>query len=143
VLIYFFPWGSCSIRLVPTCILPAKEIWLLGKFQPDSFKTERLVCVETDRQTDMARSTRLVMLTKNLYTLWGHCVANFWLKSIYPLKRYKKKWSFGAVRCRLLYHLLLARVFELFPNFWYFLELYVMPFWLLLSRLLVYNLVLD
>jgi len=25
---------------------------LLGKFQPDCFKTERLVCVETDGQTD-------------------------------------------------------------------------------------------
>jgi len=66
----------------PTFILPAKYIRLLGKFQPDSFKSERLVCVETDGQTDMARSTRLVMLIKNMYTLWGrkrllHCVANF------------------------------------------------------------------
>jgi len=48
---------SCPIRLVPTNILPAKERKLLGKFQPDSFKTERLVCVETDGQTNMARST--------------------------------------------------------------------------------------
>jgi len=32
-------------------ILPAKERRLLGKFQPDSFKTDRLVCVETDGQT--------------------------------------------------------------------------------------------
>jgi len=53
---------SCPIRLVPTYILPAKDRRLLEKFQPDSFKTERLVCVETDGQTDMARSTRLVML---------------------------------------------------------------------------------
>jgi len=73
---------SCPIRLVPTYILPAKDIRLLGKFQPDSFKTERLVCVETDGQTDMARSTRLVMPIKNIYTLWGrkrllHCVVNF------------------------------------------------------------------
>jgi len=73
---------SCPIRLVPTYILPAKEIRLLGKFLPDSFKTERLVSVETDGQTDMARSTRLVILIKNIYTLWGrkhllHCVANF------------------------------------------------------------------
>jgi len=86
---------SCPIRLVPTYILPAKVIRLLGKFQHDSFKTERLLCVETDGQTDMARSTRLVMLIKNIYTLWGrkrllHCVANFGLKSIYPLKGYKK-----------------------------------------------------
>jgi len=42
---------------------------LLGKFQPDSFKTERLDCVESDGQTDMARSTLLVMLIKNIYTL--------------------------------------------------------------------------
>jgi len=73
---------SCPIRLDPTYTLPAKEIKLLGKFQPDSFKTERLLCVETDEQTDMARSTRLIMLIKNIYTLWGrkrllHCVVNF------------------------------------------------------------------
>jgi len=35
------------VRLVPTYIRPAKEVRLLGKFQPDSFKSERLVCVET------------------------------------------------------------------------------------------------
>jgi len=45
---------SSPIRLVPTYILPAKERRLLGKFQPDSFKTERLVCVGTDGQMDMA-----------------------------------------------------------------------------------------
>jgi len=61
---------SCPIRMVPTNILPAKEKRLLGKFQPDSFKIERLIWVETDGQTDMARSTRLVMLIKNIYTLW-------------------------------------------------------------------------
>jgi len=42
----------CPIRLLPTYILPAKEIRLLVKFQSDTFKTERLVCVETDGQTD-------------------------------------------------------------------------------------------
>jgi len=73
---------SGPIRLVTNYILPSKERRLLGKFQPDSFKTKRLACVETDGQTDMARSTRLVMLNKNIYTLWGrkrhlHCVANF------------------------------------------------------------------
>jgi len=68
---------SCPNRLVPTYILSAKDIRLLGKFQPDSFKAERL---ETDGQTDMARSTCLVKLVKNIYTLWKrllHCVANF------------------------------------------------------------------
>jgi len=54
-----------------TRILPAQELRLLGKLQPDSFKIERLVCVETDGQRDMARSTRLVMLIKNIYILWG------------------------------------------------------------------------
>jgi len=63
---------SCPIRLVPTYILPAKQIRLLGKFQPDSFKTERLVCVETDGQTAMAKSTRLVMLINNIYTGVGN-----------------------------------------------------------------------
>jgi len=43
---------SCPVRLVSTYILPAKDIRLWGKFQPDSFKTERLNCVETDGQTD-------------------------------------------------------------------------------------------
>jgi len=65
---------SCSNRLVPTYILPAKERRLLVKFQPDSFKTKKPVFIETDGQTDMARHTRL--------TLWGlkrllHGVANF------------------------------------------------------------------
>jgi len=41
---------SCTIRLIPTYILPAKERRLLGKFQSDSFNAERLVCVETDGQ---------------------------------------------------------------------------------------------
>jgi len=73
---------SCPIRLLPTYILPAKDIRPLGKFKPDGFKTERLLCVETDGQTDMARSTCLVMLIKNIYTLWGrkrllHGVENF------------------------------------------------------------------
>jgi len=43
---------SFPIRLVSTYILPAKKRRLLGKFQPDSYKTERLVCVERDGQTD-------------------------------------------------------------------------------------------
>jgi len=71
-------------------ILPAIEIRLLGKFHPDSYKTSRLVCVETD----MTRSTGLVMLIKNMYTLWGRIrflyrVANLWLKSLYSLQSYK------------------------------------------------------
>jgi len=64
---YSYASYSCPILLVPTYILPAKERRVLGKFQPDSFKTERLACVETDGQTDMARSTRPV----NIYILWG------------------------------------------------------------------------
>jgi len=59
---YRFP-----IRLVPTYIYTTcKKRRLLEKFQPDSFKTKRLVCGETDGQTDMARSTRLVMMIKNI-----------------------------------------------------------------------------
>jgi len=84
---------SSPIWLVPTYILPAKEDTFFGKFQPDSLKTERLVCVETDGQTDlvcvetdgqtdMTRSTCLVMLFKNTYSFFlrirlHHCVANF------------------------------------------------------------------
>jgi len=70
---------SGPIRQVPTYKIPSKKIRLLGKFQPDSLKTEGLVCVETDGQTDMARSTRIVVLIKNICILWGrkrllHCV---------------------------------------------------------------------
>jgi len=105
IFLHFFSDYSYGMRLVPTYILSAKDIRLLGKFHPDSFKTERLVCLETDGQTDMARSTRLVMLIKNIYTLWGrkrllHCVANFWLKSIYPLQGYKK-WLSALIPCLL------------------------------------------
>jgi len=50
---------NSPLRLVPTYILAAKEIRLFEKFQLDSFKTERLVCVETDGQTDR-RLDRLV-----------------------------------------------------------------------------------
>jgi len=35
-----------------TWTLPAKQIRPLKKFQPDSFKTERLFCVESDGQTN-------------------------------------------------------------------------------------------
>jgi len=71
---------SCPTQLAPTYILPSKNRTLLGKFQPDSLKTDRLVCI------DMPWLTRLVMLIKNIYTLWCrkrllHCVAKFWLKS--------------------------------------------------------------
>jgi len=71
IFLHFFSDYSYGMRLVPTYILSAKDIRLLGKFHPDSFKTERLVCLETDGQTDMARSTRLAMPIKNIYTLWG------------------------------------------------------------------------
>jgi len=62
---------SWPIRLVPPYILPAKERRLFGKFQIDSLNTARLVCVETDGQTDMTKSSCLVMLIKHIYTLWG------------------------------------------------------------------------
>jgi len=57
----FFTFGN---RFVPTCtdLLPAIEIKLLGRFHPDSFKTERLVCVNQ---------------------------ADGWTKSLHPLQVYK------------------------------------------------------
>jgi len=42
---------SCPIRLLPGYILPAIKLRFLGRFHLSTFKTERLVCVETDRQT--------------------------------------------------------------------------------------------
>jgi len=52
-----FPMGairySCPIRLVPTYILPAKKTKTFGWFQPDSFKTQRIVCLETDGKVDI------------------------------------------------------------------------------------------
>jgi len=38
-------------------------------FQQKFFSTMKIV--DADRQTDMARSTRLVILINNIYTLWG------------------------------------------------------------------------
>jgi len=55
---------SCPIKLVTTYILPATEKRLLRKFPSDSFKTERLVCVETDGQTDSLRS-KLILACQN------------------------------------------------------------------------------
>jgi len=48
---------SCSIRLVPTYILPAKDIRLLGEFQPDSFKTK--TSLRRNGRTDGHGSNRL------------------------------------------------------------------------------------
>jgi len=56
----FFLWQLCT-----TC----KRKKTFGKVS--ARETERLVCVETDGQADMAKSTRLVMLIKNIYTLWS------------------------------------------------------------------------
>jgi len=50
---------SCPIRLVPTYIPPAKERRLLEKFHPDSFKTERLVCVETSLEITFFKLVRI------------------------------------------------------------------------------------
>jgi len=49
-----------------------------------------LAFIRTDRQTDMARSTRLVILIKNMYTLWGRKrfllpVTYFPTNLVYPL----------------------------------------------------------
>jgi len=63
---FFFPiipMGSCPIRLVPTYILPEKERRLLGKFQPNRERNERLVCVETDGQTARRRDGQTVRRT--------------------------------------------------------------------------------
>jgi len=64
--------SSCPIRLDPTYLLRAIEIRLLGRFILDGFKTERLVCEngQTDGQTNVARSTHLVMLIKYIYTIY-------------------------------------------------------------------------
>jgi len=43
---------SCPIRLVPTYILFAIDIRILGRLHSDSFKTERLAFVKTDRRVD-------------------------------------------------------------------------------------------
>jgi len=46
---------SCPIRLILTYILPKIKRKLLYSFHSDSFKIERLVCVETDRRTRLDR----------------------------------------------------------------------------------------
>jgi len=78
---------------------PDQEYIYDSASDPDQEYIYLTVCVETDGQKDMARSNRLVMLIKNIYTLWDlvmlikniytlwgwkrllHCVANFCLKS--------------------------------------------------------------
>jgi len=47
-------------RLVPTYILPAIEIRLLGKFISDIFKN---YCVETDGQTDIAKMRKYLNIS--------------------------------------------------------------------------------
>ncbi len=53
---------SQSIPTVPTYILPARKRRMCAKFQVDSFITERLVFVETDRQTDRKTDGQTDML---------------------------------------------------------------------------------
>jgi len=60
---------SYAIRLLPTYILNAIKVRFLWRFHPGTLKSERLVCVETD--THMARSSRLVMMIKKIYILYG------------------------------------------------------------------------
>jgi len=66
---------SCPIRLVPTYILPEKKktfqespIPLKQTDKTDMARTTRLVIL-IKNIPDMARSTRLVMLIKNIYSL--------------------------------------------------------------------------
>jgi len=63
-------WFSHPIWLVSTCVLRAVNRRTYTKFQQDSLKTEILVCIETYRQTDMATSSQLGVLIKNIYLLY-------------------------------------------------------------------------
>jgi len=60
-----------AIQSVSTYVLRAAKRRTCIKFHQDSLKTKRLVCIETDEQTDkhmdMAISTKLVALIKNIY----------------------------------------------------------------------------
>jgi len=80
-------------------------------------------------QMDMDRSICLVMPIKNTYALWGrkrlpYCVANFWLKSLYPLLGYEiggagrflALWTFVGVKVSVT-HCLRWRIDMLNPNF--------------------------
>jgi len=78
IFVPIIPMGAirycCPIQLFPTYILPAKERRLLGKFQPDSFITERQVCVETDGHNLISNiDPHLPMATQMLYRvfLWA------------------------------------------------------------------------
>ena len=62
---------------------------ICAKFQIDISKTEGLVRVYTDGQTNMAKSTQLVMLIIYVYILWGLrrfllCVTNLKTTLIVP-----------------------------------------------------------
>ena len=58
-----------SISTVPRNEQLLSEERTRAKFQIDSLKTERLVRRRTDRQTDIAKSTQLVLLIIYVYIL--------------------------------------------------------------------------
>ena len=68
--------SDCSVCMAVELSIPTNELLLsekkkFAKFQIDSLKTEGLVCKytcrQTDRQTDMAKSTQLIMLIIYVY----------------------------------------------------------------------------
>jgi len=61
---------------------PDQEYIYDSASDPDQEYIYLTVCVETDGQKDMARSNRLVMLIKNIYTLWDLVML---IKNIYTL----------------------------------------------------------
>ena len=97
--------SDCSICMAAICYsgpisaVPINEQLLCwkrtgAKFQIDISKTEGLVRVYTDGQTDMAKSTQLVTVIIYLYTLYGlrrllWDITNFVAKLIYPFQGIK------------------------------------------------------
>ena len=62
---------------------------ICAKFEENSSLRLDASVISTDGRTDMARSTLLVTLIKNIYSLWGlrsifRCVTNGMTKLVYP-----------------------------------------------------------
>jgi len=67
-------WYSDPIRPAPTYILRAAKRWTCTKIHQDSFKTEKLVCIETKEQTAYIDSARR---PDQEYLFYGICHISF------------------------------------------------------------------
>jgi len=93
------------------------------KFRPESFCNWENSLRRTG-QTDMARSTRLVMVVKNIYTLWGRIrlltalETSDWYYKLIPVTQlsYSANWEWEKDRAIQLAKRLFPRLYTLFAD---------------------------